>query len=108
MGLIELAQVEQLPAGVMKSFPVGGKQILVTNFEGRYYAVDNKCPHAGGKLSEGTLEGKFVTCPNHGSKYDVTTGKCVLGPKIGFIRMKAKDTRVYEIQVDGNSLKVGI
>jgi len=108
MSFIEVAQVSQVPPGVMKSFPAGDKQLLIANYDGKYYAIDNKCPHAGGNLSDGKLEGKIITCPNHGSKYDVTTGKCILGPKIGFIKLKAKDALGYEIKVDGNSIKVEI
>lgn len=106
--MIEVAQVSQMPPGVMKSFPAGDKRILIINYDGKYYAIDNKCPHAGGNLSEGKLEGKIVTCPNHGSKFDITTGSCVLGPKIGFIRLKVRDALVYEIDVEGNSIKVEI
>jgi nitrite reductase (NADH) small subunit len=40
----------------------------------RIHALDNACPHAGGPLAEGTLEGGCVTCPLHGWKFDVCTG----------------------------------
>jgi 3-phenylpropionate/trans-cinnamate dioxygenase ferredoxin subunit len=106
MSFIEVAQVTQVPPGIMKSFSAGDRQILVANYDARFYAIDNKCPHAGGSLSEGKLEGKIVTCPIHGSKFDVTTGRGMLGPKIGFIRLKPRDALAYEIRVEGNSLKI--
>jgi len=108
MGYIEVAQVSQVPPGGMKSLPAGDREVLIASYEGMYYALGNKCPHAGGDLSAGKLEGKIVTCPKHGSKYEVTTGRCVLGPKTGFLRLKARNTQVYEIKVDGNSLKIDI
>ena len=81
---------------------------MISNIEGKFYAVNNICTHAGGDLSKGKLEGKIITCPNHHAKFDVTTGKCVSGTKIGFIRLKANDEPVYELKIEGNSLKVSI
>lgn len=43
-------------------------------------AVGNSCPHAGARLSEGELEGSILTCPRHGSQFDVRTGERVRGP----------------------------
>jgi len=108
MNFIEVAQVNQVALGAMQSFPARDKQILIANYDGKYYAIDNKCPHEGTNLSDGKLEGKIVTCPHHGSKFDVTTGSCISGPKIGFLRLKAKNALHYEVKVDGNSIKVDI
>jgi nitrite reductase/ring-hydroxylating ferredoxin subunit len=51
-------------------FPIGGE----------VHAIDNVCSHAGGPLCEGSLDGAVVTCPWHGSKFDVTTGAVQGGP----------------------------
>jgi 3-phenylpropionate/trans-cinnamate dioxygenase ferredoxin subunit len=80
MTWIEVAQVSQLPVSGMKSFTVGGKEVLVAGYEGNYYALDNICAHAGGRLSDGVLEGNIVTCPKHGSKFDITARKGIAGP----------------------------
>jgi nitrite reductase/ring-hydroxylating ferredoxin subunit len=108
LSLIDVTQVSQIPPGVMKSFSAGDKQVLIASYESKYYCIENKCPHAGGNLSEGKLEGNIVTCPVHGSRFDITTGKCVSGPKIGIIRLKAMDVPAYEIKVEGNMIKVDI
>jgi len=108
MSIIEVAKVEEIPTGKMKAFTVGGKDILVVNYEGKYYAIGRICTHRGGDLSKGKLEGKIVTCPRHGSKFDVTTGKNVAGPKIGLIRGKTGDEPAYEVNVEGNSIRVSI
>ena len=105
---VEVAQVDEIPAGVMKSFVVEGKQILVINYDGNYYAIGGKCTHMGGDLSKGKLEGKTVTCPKHSSKFDVTTGECVSGPKIAFLRLKTKNETTYAIKVEGTSIKVSV
>ena len=108
MSPVEVAKVEDIPAGKMKGFTVGGKEILVVNYEGKYYAIGKVCTHQGGDLAKGKLEGKIVTCPRHGSKFDVTTGKNVAGPKLGFIRGKTGDELTYEVKVEGNSIKVSV
>ncbi len=101
MSFIDIAKVDEITPGNMKGATVGGKDILITNIEGRYYAIGGKCTHAGGNLSKGKLEGKIVTCPRHGSKFDVTTGNRVSGPA-------AQNEPKYEVKIEGGSIKVDI
>lgn len=54
--------------------------VAVFHFSGRLCAVADRCPHAGATLSEGELEGTVLTCPRHGSQFDVTDGSRVRGP----------------------------
>jgi nitrite reductase/ring-hydroxylating ferredoxin subunit len=46
----------------------------------QFHACADRCPHAGATLSEGELESGVVTCPRHGSQFDVATGQRVRGP----------------------------
>ena len=108
MSFIQVAKIDQIPLGTMASFTVGGKEILIVNYDGNYYAMRLKCTHMGGDLSKGKLEGKVVTCPRHGSKFDVTTGECISGPKFGFIKLKVKDELTYTVRVEGNNIMVDI
>ncbi len=101
MSFIDIAKVDEITPGNMKGATVGGKDILITNIEGRYYAIGGKCTHAGGNLSKGKLEGKIVICPRHGSKFDVTTGNRVSGPA-------AQNEPKYEVKIEGSSIKVDI
>jgi Rieske Fe-S protein len=55
MSLIEVAKVEEIPVGKMKGFTVAGKEILVVNYQGNFYAIGKVCTHAGGDLSKGKL-----------------------------------------------------
>ena len=106
MSFIEIAKVEEIPEGQMKLFTIGDKNILIVNFEGIYYAINGRCTHMGEDLSKGKLEGKVVICPRHGSQFDVTTGTCISGPKIGFIKLKAKDEAFYEVKIEDRIIKV--
>jgi len=49
----------------------------VFNVDCKIFVVDNECPHLGEALGSSRLEGKLVTCPNHGWQFDVTDGKCI-------------------------------
>ncbi len=76
-GLVEVGRVSDLSDGAMKEVVAGGREILLARVQGKYYAIDNRCPHMGAKLSQGKLDGSVVTCPRHGSKFDVTDGHVV-------------------------------
>jgi nitrite reductase/ring-hydroxylating ferredoxin subunit/uncharacterized membrane protein len=64
--------------------PVGveadGRQILLYRHDGRLYAIDNLCSHAGGLLSRGPVDGLTVTCPLHGSRFSLADGCVRRGP----------------------------
>ena len=60
--------------GAGTTVDAAGRTLGLFNVDGALYAVDNTCPHRGGPLGEGDLEGAIVTCPWHGWRYDVTTG----------------------------------
>ena len=108
MSFIKVATIDQIPLGTMKAYAVNDKGILVTHYDGKYYAMKLKCTHMGGDLSRGKLEGKVVTCPRHGAKFDVTTGECISGPKLGLTRPKIKNEIIYTVKVDGNNILVEI
>jgi nitrite reductase/ring-hydroxylating ferredoxin subunit len=54
--------------------------VAVFNVNGDFCATQARCTHRQGPLSEGTLDGSTVTCPWHGSKFNVCTGAAVKGP----------------------------
>jgi 3-phenylpropionate/trans-cinnamate dioxygenase ferredoxin subunit len=108
MEYIRVADKAELLANKMIMVVVGGKEVLLANVDGSYYAIANKCSHLGGSLAKGSLEGCIVTCPRHGAQFDVKTGRAVGEAKIGFIKMKVKDEESYSVKVDGTDILVGI
>jgi 3-phenylpropionate/trans-cinnamate dioxygenase ferredoxin subunit len=108
MKYVKVADKTELPANKMILVVAGGKDVLLANVDGSYYAIANKCTHRGGSLAKGTLEGGIVTCPKHGSRFDVKTGKAVGEAKIAFMKIKVKDEESYPVKVDGTSIMVGI
>jgi nitrite reductase (NADH) small subunit len=77
--LVRVAKTSDIPPGHAKAFVVGEREIAVFNIDGTFFATDNTCPHQGGPLSEGWIEGHVVTCPWHAWCFDVRTGKMTLG-----------------------------
>ncbi len=106
MGFVEITKTTDITNGQMKAVNIEGKEILVINYDGKYFAINGRCTHMGGELVKGRLEGKIVTCPRHGAQFDVTTGSCIRGPRIGLIKLKAKDEVTYEVKVESDSVKV--
>lgn len=74
---IELAKTDELREGTMKAVNAAGHEVLLAKVGGKYYAADSRCPHMGGRLAQGKLEGTVVTCPLHGSQFDLRDGQVV-------------------------------
>jgi len=108
MAFTKAARASEIPAGSMKMIMVAGKEILVGNVNGKHCAIPNRCTHSNGDLSKGTLEGNIVTCPKHGQRFDLTTGKSIQGPKVGFLKLKGKDTNQFATKVEGDDLLIDL
>ena len=82
---------------------LGGEEVLVANVGGVFHAIGNRCTHRGGDLSAGRLEGRVVTCPRHGSRFDVTTGEALSGPKVLLLRLGTGDEPTYGLRGGASS-----
>ena len=98
----------EIPIGKTKMVKFLDREILIANVNRTYYAIGNKCTHANGDLSQGTLEGNVVTCPKHNSKFDVATGKVVAPPKVGFFHPKIHDEPSYSLKVEGENVLIKV
>ncbi|NNE67802.1 MAG: Rieske 2Fe-2S domain-containing protein [Pyrinomonadaceae bacterium] len=70
-----LENTEDLPEGRVTSVTAGHQGLCISHFEGEFAALDNKCPHQGGPLGEGSIENGFLRCPWHGWDFHPTTGQ---------------------------------
>jgi|SRR2546422_4158109 len=93
------AEFEELEGG--KLVEVGGLKIAIFNLGGSYYAIENTCPHRGGPLAEGKIDGDEVICPWHGSRFNVKTG-AVLEPPA------RQGVRSFAVRVTGDDVEVEI
>ena len=75
----KVADVDELPEGRVKTVTAGSQSMALTHIQGRFAAMDNRCPHQGGPLGEGSIErgtgGQcWLRCPWHGWDFDPLTG----------------------------------
>ena len=99
MGFVRVTFTKDLGPGKMLGVEANGKQILLVNLNGKYYAIGNKCTHRGCMLSEGELQGEMVLCTRHGSRFAVQTGIVMTGPAK---RLEPQ----FEVKVDGEQISV--
>ena len=97
---VKVCQIRDILAGSGKTVDVKGKPVAVFNIDGNFCAISDTCLHRGGPLGEGELEGKIVTCPWHGWKYDVTTGVNEMNPSLAVEK--------YQVKVEGDDLLVAV
>jgi len=90
----------ELPDGRVKTVVCGLVQVCMAHHEGRYAALDNKCPHQGGPLGEGSIEGGYLRCPWHGWDFDPITGKPPGGYDDG--------VTTYPVELRADGVYVGI
>ncbi len=95
-------RVESIPSGTLKNITAGGKEILIVNVNGTFYAIDNLCSHAGAELHEGTLEGNELICPWHGARWNVENGELIWFPQ------KLKNQQVYNTVIEDSNLFIEI
>ncbi len=77
---VDAAASADVPPGRMVHVEAAGREILVANVDGVLHAMADRCSHEGALLSGGRLDGAVVTCPAHGSRFDVATGRNLSGP----------------------------
>lgn len=95
---ITVGRIADLPPGACRSVEVGELAIALFNVEGTIYALNNTCPHAGGPLGEGFLDGTIVECPWHGWRYNVRTGEKPENPDI--------KVPCYRVLVENGTIRV--
>lgn len=102
MGRIIVGKISDIPVGKMQKVSIDGRDILVANIDGGYYACDDTCTHAGASLSDGALEGDIITCGWHGAKFNCASGKLEKFPA------KIKDLRLYKTIIEADNVFVEI
>lgn len=94
----EVARLRDVPPARGYVVEAGGRTIALFNVDGVLYAMTNVCPHDGGPLGEGILQGTVVTCPWHGWPFDVTCGRRGFdgeGPSIRTFPVHVEDGVVF-------------
>ena len=96
-----VAKGRDVSEGEMAAFNVSGQKVAVAHVQGSFYAFGDICTHKRCSLADGELEGTTVTCPCHGSQFDVTTGE-VLNPPA------TEPVPVYSLRVEDDEIQVEV
>jgi nitrite reductase/ring-hydroxylating ferredoxin subunit len=88
---LRIASVAECPPGECLEAVAGDRIVALFNVDGEFHTLDGVCPHQGGPLGKGRLEGCVVTCPWHGWQFDVRTGQHQLSATI---KQESLPTRV--------------
>ena len=112
---LEVARTSELADGSTKGLVVQGHEILIARVGGQYFAAADRCPHMGAKLSNGSLEGTIITCPRHGSQFDLRDGRVVRwlkpGGAVALVGRLLKSPRflaTHPVRLEGDSILVQI
>ncbi|MCP3979754.1 MAG: Rieske 2Fe-2S domain-containing protein [bacterium] len=73
---VGVGTLEDVPAGEGRTVTAGDRRIALSNEGGRFWAVDDACPHQGASLATGTLHDGRVICPLHSWIFELNTGRC--------------------------------
>ncbi len=98
---IQVATTSELSPGQGKFVEVNNTRIALFNVGGRYYAIDDTCPHRGGPLSEGDVDGETAICPWHGAIFDLRTGAVKRPPA-------AVGVTSYAVRVAGEQIEIAV
>lgn len=99
--LIRLASVSDIAPGGRLSVEIDETPALILRAGDEFYCLDDVCTHDGQPLTDGPFDGQQITCPRHGAKFDVRTGKPTCMPATSPIR-------VYPVTVQDGSIFVSI
>ena len=127
---VEAGKVSEISNGQMKHAEINGKEIVIANLDGKFYAFADRCGHMNARLSRGNINQNVVTCPFHAAKFDVTTGKKLSEPiltpsqnmeplpqtwqtffeNVGQVmaHIKTYDQTTYETRIDGERIEIKI
>jgi nitrite reductase/ring-hydroxylating ferredoxin subunit len=123
-----IAKKDDIAPGGIKAFEFDGKEILVGNVDGTYYAVERRCGHMNAPCEMGTLRGHILTCPMHYAQFDIRTGKTLKKPFIksepeglpenfrNFFEHKEEmvekintyDLKTFEVEIEGEDISLDL
>jgi len=109
--LVDAGKADSLKSGEMTRMSVQGREILIVRVGEEYFAADNRCPHAGGDLSHGRLEGTIVTCPRHKSQFDLRDGRVIrwtvwpgVVVAVDQFRSRRRNLKVYPVTIQNGRI----
>jgi len=98
---IPVCSLNEVPEGERLFIEIDDQPIVIFNLAGSYYAIADVCSHDDGPVGEGELQGIEITCPRHGARFDIRTGRALSLPAI-------VDIPAYPVRVIDGQVEIGI
>ena len=115
MGFVEILKKDEINDGELKMTVINDHEFLIARVGDNYYVSDNRCPHMGGNLSMGKLEGTVITCPRHHSQFDLADGHVIrwtdwTGLKLtaGKILKSPRNLNMYEVDIEEDRIIIDL
>ena len=96
MAWTRIAGISEVPAGEVIETLHEGEPYAVCNVSGDIRVLSGVCPHAGGPLGNGAIDGETLTCPFHGWEFDSATGVCLMDDTVA--------VPTYPVRLDGDQI----
>ena len=97
--IITVGRAEDVPAGRGATVKLkGGAEVALFNSGGKFYAIENFCPHKGVPLADSPLHGNQVECDLHGWRFDLRTGEC--------FTKRSCSIEAYEVVIENDFIKI--
>lgn len=106
---VALCDVREVEPGSARRFNVGDRAVALFNVAGTFFATEDLCPHSGGPLCEGTLDGRRVICSWHYATFDLETGDSldsISRHDLDTFPVRVQDGRVW-IEIEGSATPAG-
>lgn len=97
---ITVARVGEVPEGQGRTFRAGHREVALFCWKGKYYALDDYCPHMGASLGSSDLHGQYVLCNRHMWAFSLLDGSC---PDVPTLRAET-----FEVRVVGDEIQVAL
>lgn len=97
---VDALRTVEIPPNGSTSVTLAGKEILICNSNGNFYAIQARCSHADAPLQGGRIRNNFLSCPMHGGRFDLATGK-----SMGNV-YRALTT--YPVRIEGEMVQVAV
>lgn len=99
MPFVSVCSAADLGPGEMQRFDIGDRPVAVYNVNGQFFVTAAICTHEHADLTEGELDGRKVSCPLHGARFDVTNGRVLSPPAF-------KPLKTFPARVNGGHVEV--
>jgi nitrite reductase/ring-hydroxylating ferredoxin subunit len=97
---ISVSRVDELADGDVRLVEADGTRIALCRFKGQFFALSDFCPHLTGHLSEGTLDGDELVCPEHFWRFKVHSGRCV--------NVRGNHAHTFPVKIIDDEVYVGV